>query len=85
MTTATIGRIDEYRPENELLSSYLERVDAFFSANEINDEKQVPAFLSLIGSKIYSLFSGGDMGGGGARAPLLFNVGGRAPPLLAKV
>ena len=50
-----IGRINEYRPENELLSSYLERVDAFFSANEINEEKKVPAFLSLIGSKTYSL------------------------------
>ena len=55
MAASTIGRIDEYRPENELLSSYLERLDAFFTVNDIKDEKAVPAFLSLIGSKTYSL------------------------------
>ena len=48
---ATGPTIDEYHPENELLSSYLELLDAFFSANNIKDEKKVPSFLSLIGSK----------------------------------
>ena len=52
---ATGPTIDEYHPENELLSSYLELLDAFFSTNNIKDEKKVPSFLSLIGSKIYPL------------------------------
>ena len=55
MVTAMIGRINEYCPESELLSLYLKRVNAFFSANEINDKKKVPVFLGLIGSKIYSI------------------------------
>ena len=50
-----IGHIQEYRPENELLSTYLERVELFFAANDVKDEKQVAAFLSLIGSKTYSI------------------------------
>ena len=54
-TAPTIGHIDEYRPENELLSSYLERLEAFFSANNIKDKKKVPALLNLIGGKTYSL------------------------------
>ena len=45
----------EYRPENELLSTYLERVELFFAANDVKDEKQETAFLSLIGSKTYSI------------------------------
>ena len=58
MATATVpmlGRIQEYSPENELFSSYTERVELFFAANDVADEKKVAVFLSLIGSKTYSL------------------------------
>ena len=37
------------------MSAYLERVDIFFQANGIAEEKQVGIFLSLLGAKIYSL------------------------------
>lgn len=50
-----IGNIQEYRQENELFSSYIERVELFFVANSIANDKKVAAFLSVIGSKSYSL------------------------------
>ena len=53
--SGTIGHIQEYRPENELFSTYMERVELFFVANEVKDDKKVAVFLSVIGSKTYSL------------------------------
>ena len=50
-TGTTIGHIEQYRPENELFS-YLERLEQFFIANDIQDKA---TFLSLIGSQAYSL------------------------------
>ena len=44
-----------YQPDNELFSSYLERVELFFAANTIPDDKQVPVFLGLVDGKTYSL------------------------------
>ena len=41
-SVSTIGHIDEYCRENKLLSSYLERLDAFFSANDVKDENKSP-------------------------------------------
>ena len=49
------GRIQEYEPVNELFSAYLERVQLFFLANGVEDDKKVPVFLSVVGSKTYSL------------------------------
>ena len=54
-TAPMLGRIQEYSPDNELFSSYTERVELFFAANDVADEKKVAVFLSLIGSKTYSL------------------------------
>ena len=47
-TGATIGHIEQYRPENELFSSYLERVEQFFIANDIRSDRgeaQRPKFF----------------------------------------
>ena len=49
------GTVGEYQPEIELFSSYIERVQLFFLANTIADDKKVPVFFSLLGSKTYSL------------------------------
>ena len=49
------GRIQEYQPENELFSAYLERVQLFFLANGVEDDKRVLIFLSVVGSKTYSV------------------------------
>ena len=55
MAAPTFGRIQEYQPENELFSAYLERVELFFLANGVEDDKRVPIFLSVVGSKTYSV------------------------------
>ena len=53
MAAPTFGRIQEYQPKNELFSAYLERVQLFFLANGVEDDKRVPIFLSVVGSKTY--------------------------------
>ena len=52
-TGITIGHIEQYRPENKVFSSYLERVEQFI-ANDIKSDRKA-TFLSLIGSQMYSL------------------------------
>lgn len=47
----TIGSIQDYNPENELFSLYMERVELFFTANSVAEAKKVAALLSVIGSK----------------------------------
>ena len=40
------GRIKEFHPEEELIESYLERVELFFTTNEVADEKKVAVLLA---------------------------------------
>ena len=47
------GRIQEFNADAESLSAYVERVELFFQANGIKEEKKVPVFLSSIGSATY--------------------------------
>jgi len=54
---ATIGQMQEFDPANDRISTYLERVQLFFLANGIEDEKRVPVLLSVIGGKTYALLS----------------------------
>ena len=49
------GRIQEYQQENESIEAYLERIDLYFAANSINEEKKVAVFLTVIGGKNYTL------------------------------
>ena len=51
----SFGKIDVFQPEVEEFSAYLERIELYFVANGIADDKQVPVFLSLLGAKTYSL------------------------------
>ena len=52
---ASFGRLEEFLPEKETITNYLERVGIFFLANGIADEKNVPVFLSVAGGSIYAL------------------------------
>ena len=52
---ATYGQLQEYKPESENITAYLERAEVFFRANDIAEDKQVPVFLSVVGGKTYSL------------------------------
>ena len=52
---ATYGKLKEFEPDNEKVSSYLERVELYFTANDIAAEKKVVILLSVIIAKTYSL------------------------------
>ena len=49
-----IGKIESFYDE-ENWETYVERVEQFFSANDIDDDHKVPTLLSLIGGKTYTL------------------------------
>ncbi|CAB4033713.1 Uncharacterized protein K02A2.6, partial [Paramuricea clavata] len=51
----TIGKIDVFDETQESWETYVERVQHFFAASDVDDNYQVPTLLSLIGSKTYSL------------------------------
>ena len=55
MPAASFGRIDEFQPENESITTYLEHIDLFLAANDVATEKQVPVSLSVIGGRTYTL------------------------------
>ncbi|KAJ8333797.1 hypothetical protein SKAU_G00411160 [Synaphobranchus kaupii] len=52
---ALFGRIDEFKPENEQWSAYIERVEQFFEANDVAQAKQVATLLSVMGAAAYGL------------------------------
>jgi len=57
-TNSTIGRIQEFYPDQETITAYLERFDLFVTVNSIEGEKKVKTLLLVIGSKHYSLIRG---------------------------
>ena len=52
---ATFGTLQEFCPDEEGIAAYIERVEVYFKANDIAENKQVPVFLSVVGGRIYSL------------------------------
>lgn len=50
-----IGKIDPYDEATEPWPCYKERLDQYFVVNEINDQKKVPALLSMVGGPTYRL------------------------------
>ena len=54
---ATTGKIQDYNPELERFSTYVERLRLYFEANNIPENRRVPVFLTVIGTKNYSLLS----------------------------
>ena len=51
----TLGQLSEFDPQAENVAAYLERVELFFKANDIGEDKMVALFLSVIRAKTYSL------------------------------
>ena len=51
----SVGRIAHYDANLEDFDQYCARVDLYFKANEITGDKLVPAFLTLVGPKVYTL------------------------------
>ena len=52
---AVFGHINEFKPDQESLAVYLERVELFFAANNVQAERKVPMLLTVIGSAAYSV------------------------------
>ena len=51
-----IGKIEQFKPEEESITAYLERVELYFAANNITEgEKKVTVFLSVVGVQPYTL------------------------------
>ena len=55
MATAVFGQMERFNSDNEGIQPYLERVELYFVANEVGEDRRVPVFLSVIGSKTYAL------------------------------
>ena len=51
----SFGQIGEFQQENESIDAYLDRIDLYFAANGIAQEKQVAVFLSVLGGKTFTL------------------------------
>ena len=50
-----IGRLDAFDSSTEDWNTYIERLEQFFAANEVEEDKYVPVLLSAMGGKAYSL------------------------------
>ena len=50
-----LGNLESFDEKTEDWSSYIERVEQFFIANGVKEEKHVPTLLSVIGGKTYTL------------------------------
>ena len=49
------GKIESFDATKENWETYVERVEQFFLANDIDDDHKVPTLLSLVGGKTYTL------------------------------
>ena len=54
-TTATVGRMQEFNPDNESIAVYLERFKLFVQVNGKDERKHAPTLLLVLGMKHYSL------------------------------
>ena len=52
---AMIGKIGEFREERESFVCYLERFEQFLVANDVQENRHVPIFLSVIGPTTYGV------------------------------
>ena len=52
---AHLGRIGEFDPQTESVTTYLERLALFMDANEVADERKVAVLLTVIGPKVYGV------------------------------
>ena len=54
-TVGIIGRIEPFEDTVETWTSYTERLEQYFEVNDIAEDKKVPALLTLLGGKTYTL------------------------------
>ena len=51
------GRLQEFKPDVDSVKAYFERVDLYFTANAVAENKRVAILLSCIGASTYNLLS----------------------------
>ena len=47
--------LKEFQPDSDSIQAYLEHASLYFTANDIEESKQVPILLSSIGASNYAL------------------------------
>lgn len=52
---ANFAKPDEFHPDNEQWTAYVERMELFFEAHDVDDAKQVATLLSSVGASTYGL------------------------------
>ena len=55
MSSSAFGRMKEFTPDTESISAYLERLQLYFDANSIAEDKRVSVFAE---AKHYTLLRG---------------------------
>ena len=55
MTTPScvLGTVGEFDPKVDSISVYLERLELYFVANEVKDDRKVAVMLTVIGARTY--------------------------------
>ena len=53
MAAGIIGSVGEFNPDQESITTYLERMDIYFEANGISADKRVASFLSIVRRETY--------------------------------
>ena len=56
--TPTVSHMQEFNPETETVTAYLERFQMFVLANSIADDRLVPTLLTVVGFTHYTLIRG---------------------------
>ena len=55
MAFLPVGRVEEFKESQEDFGNYIERLEQWMLANDIEDGKKVCVFLSVIGPETYKL------------------------------
>ena len=55
MATAQIGNVSEFSESREDFEAYMERLTAWFEANDIADDKKSSVFLAVVGPEAYKI------------------------------
>ena len=55
MATFAVGHIEEFRPDVEHITTYVERIELYFIANDIGDAKKAAVLLTCNGGKTFRI------------------------------
>jgi len=55
MAVSQLGSMNAFDPDTDDWTAYVERLESFFVANEIKDEKKVSVLVFFLGVKAYEL------------------------------